>query len=70
MKNEYFNPLVADSNRHVLSAGVGRHYDHFNWYLAYQYSYGPHRDIERMTVADGNYRFQAHAVSFTMGYNF
>jgi long-chain fatty acid transport protein len=68
--NESFNPLVADSNRHVLSVGVGRNYEHWNWYLAYQYAYGPHRTIEQQTVADGTYRFQAQAVSFTMGYNF
>ena len=68
--NESFNPLVADSNRHVLSVGVGRNYDHWNWYLAYQYAYGPHRTIEQQTVADGTYRFQAQAVSFTLGYNF
>jgi long-chain fatty acid transport protein len=70
VKNEFFNPLVADSNRHVLSAGLGRRYDHWNWYLAYQYSYGPHREIARQTVADGTYRFQAHALSFTLGYSF
>jgi long-chain fatty acid transport protein len=68
--NESFNPLVADSNRHVLSAGVGREYEHWNWFLAYQYSYGPHRTIDQQTVADGSYRFQSHAVSFTLGYKF
>lgn len=68
--NESFNPLVADSNRHVLSAGVGRRYDRFDWHFAYQYSYGPHREIAQGTLADGTYRFQAHAVSFTMGYRF
>ena len=68
--NESFNPIVPDSNRHVLSVGVGRKYDQWNWYLAYQYAYGPHRTIEQQTFADGTYRFQSHAVSFTLGYNF
>jgi long-chain fatty acid transport protein len=68
--NESFNPLVADSNRHVLSIGVGRNYEHWNWFLTYQYAYGPHRTIDQQTLADGTYRFQAHAVSFSLGYNF
>ena len=49
---------------------MGRNYEHWNWFLTYQYAYGPHRTIDQQTVADGNYRFQAHAVSFTLGYNF
>jgi long-chain fatty acid transport protein len=68
--NESFNPLVADSNRHVMSVGVGRNYEKWNWFLTYQYAYGPHRTIDQQTLADGTYRFQAHAVSFSLGYNF
>ena len=68
--NESFNPLVADSNRHVLSAGVGQKFEHWNWYLAYQYAYGPHRRIDQQTVADGTYRFQSHAISLSLGYSY
>jgi len=68
--NESFNPLVADSNRHVLSAGIGQNYEHWNWYLAYQYAYGPHRRIDQQTVADGTYRFQSHAISLSLGYSY
>jgi long-chain fatty acid transport protein len=79
--NEAFSPLVPDSNRHVMSIGVGRKYDHWNWYLAYQLSYGPHRTISRdplageasfegRSLADGSYRFQSHALSLTVGYVF
>lgn len=68
--NEAFNPIVPDSNRHVLSVGVGRRYEHWNWYLTYQYAYGPHRTIDQQTFADGTYRAQAHAVSLSLGYSF
>jgi long-chain fatty acid transport protein len=68
--NESFSPLVPDTNRHVLSVGVGRQYENWNWYLAYQYAYGPHRRIDQQTVADGTYRFQSNAISFTLGYSF
>jgi long-chain fatty acid transport protein len=68
--NDVFNPLVADSNRHVVSAGFGRRYEHWDWYLAYQYAYGPGREIDQQTTADGRYRTQSHALSFSIGYRF
>lgn len=68
--NESFNPLVPDSNRHILSAGVGQRGDRLSWDLAYQYAYGPRRHIENGTLADGTYRFESHAVTFTLGYSF
>lgn len=68
--NESFNPLVPDTNRHVFSAGFGRKYDVWSWYLAYQYAYGPHRRIDQQTVADGTYRFQSNALSLSIGYAF
>jgi long-chain fatty acid transport protein len=68
--SESFNPLIPDSNRHILSAGVGQTGDRFNWQLAYQYAYGPHRRIENGSLGDGIYRFQANAVTFSVGYQF
>jgi long-chain fatty acid transport protein len=68
--NESFSPAVPDSNRHIFSAGFGQTYDHFNWALAYQYSYGPNRTVSPGTAADGTYRFDSHAVTLSLGYNF
>ncbi len=68
--NESFSPAIPDSNRHIFSAGLGQRYEHFNWYLAYQYSYGPRRTIAQNTVADGDYRFDSHAVTLSLGYDF
>jgi long-chain fatty acid transport protein len=68
--NESFNPSIPDSNRHIFSAGLGKAYDHFSWFLAYQYTYGPSRTIAQNTVADGEYRFDSHAVTLSLGYNF
>jgi long-chain fatty acid transport protein len=67
---ESFNPAIPDSNRHIFSAGFGQSYDHFNWNVAYQYTYGPARDIVQGTAADGTYRFDSHAVTLSLGYNF
>ncbi len=68
--NESFNPLVPDSNRHVFSVGFGQQMEKLSWDLAYQYAYGPHRRIDNGTLADGVYRFQSHAVTFSLGYRF
>ena len=68
--NDSFSPSVPDSNRHIFSAGFGQGYDHFNWMLAYQYAYGPARTVSQGTAADGTYRFDSHAVTLSLGYNF
>jgi long-chain fatty acid transport protein len=68
--NESFNPVVPDSNRHIVSAGVGGEWDHWSFDLAYQWAHGPSRTISQGTVADGRYRFDSHAISLSVGYNF
>lgn len=68
--NESFSPAIPDSNRHIFSAGLGQHYQHFNWNIAYQYAYGPSRTVNQGTIADGTYRFDSHAVTLTLGYDF
>ncbi len=68
--NESFNPSIPDSDRHVFSVGVGQRLSRFSWDVAYQYSYGPSRNISQDTAADGNYRFESHGVSFSVGYQF
>ncbi|MHA3770181.1 OmpP1/FadL family transporter [Verrucomicrobiota bacterium sgz303538] len=68
--NESFNPSVPDSNRHVFSVGFGRKVDRYSWDIAYQYAYGPRRTIDQGTAADGTYRFESHALSISLGYNF
>ncbi len=68
--NEYFNPLVPDSNRHVVSVGVGRKIEHWSWDLAYQFAYGPSRTVTEGTPADGSYRFNSSALNLSIGYTF
>ena len=68
--NESFNPLIPDSNRHIISAGIGQTLDRFNWQLAYQYTYGPHRKIDNGTLGNGDYSFKSNAITFAIGYRF
>jgi long-chain fatty acid transport protein len=68
--NDSFSPGIPDSNRHIFSAGFGQAYDHFNWALAYQYTYGPARTVTQDTAADGVYRFDSHAITLSLGYKF
>ncbi len=68
--NESFSPVVPDSNRHIFSAGLGGQWERWNVDLAYQYAYGPERDIRQGTLADGSYQFDSHAISLSVGYNF
>jgi long-chain fatty acid transport protein len=68
--NETFSPGIPDSNRHIFSAGVGQKFDHVSWNLAYQFTYGPPRTISQGSAADGVYRFDANAITLSIGYDF
>ena len=68
-----FTPLVPDQDLHVFSVGLGGQYRSWNWDAAYQFSYGPGRDVSGSvygpTVA-GDYTFMAHALSLSVGFHF
>ena len=65
-----FNPVVPDSDRHIFSIGIGRKQNHLNWDAAYQFAFGPSRDVNNGTTANGSYQFMSHALIFSIGYQF
>ena len=71
-----YQPLVADENRHFISAGFGYQGTHFGFDLAYQFGYGPSRTVEGSTpsligqTADGTYKFISNAILATIGWRF
>jgi long-chain fatty acid transport protein len=67
-----FNPAVPDSDRHILSVGIGKTYKHFSWDATYQFAYGPDRDINNGAgnPISGTYRFISHAIALSAGYHF
>lgn len=71
-----YQPLVADQNRHFLSAGVGYQHGRMGIDLAYQFGYGPTRTVEGSATsplgqsADGKYTFLSNALLISMGWRF
>ena len=65
-----FNPLVPDSDRHIFSVGVGQRHDKLSWDAAYQFAYGPPREVSNGSPASGRYTFISHALTIALGYHF
>jgi len=74
--DEYYQPLVADENRHFFSAGFGWQGGHLSVDFAYQFGYGPARTVTGSIpnqfgqTADGTYRFLSNAVMASVGWRF
>jgi long-chain fatty acid transport protein len=65
-----FSPAIPDSDRYILSTGLGWKKGRFSWDFAYQFAYGPPRAISNGLPSDGDYRFISHALTFSVGYHF
>ena len=70
-----FNPAVPDSDRHIFSLGVGKRYKKFHCDAAYQFAWGPSRNISNPSTAynaaaNGSYEFFSHAITVSLGYTF
>jgi long-chain fatty acid transport protein len=77
----YYTPLAADLDRHFFTIGTGRKGNRFDFDVAYQFGYGPARNVVNSTAssqpgstagqnADGTYDFISHAVLLTVGMRF
>ncbi len=68
----WFSPGIPDSDRHIFSVGVGKQYKHIRWDAAYQFAYGPSRDISGSINpgVSGSYTFLSHALALSVGLNF
>jgi len=78
VRTAYFNPLIPDSDRHIFSVGIGKRYNKLSWDVAYQFAWGPSRDVSGDTLvvapapspANGKYEFISHAITVNVGYHF
>ena len=79
--NDYYTPLLADLDRHFVTAGVGHAGKRINWDVAYQFGYGPPHTVtgsapssdpalSSAQTADGTYKFMSHAVFVSVGMKF
>lgn len=70
MPDRFYNPVVADVDKHFLSVGTGHRGKRWSFDVAYQFGYGPQHTVQGSTLADGKYDFVSHALSTTVGYHF
>jgi long-chain fatty acid transport protein len=69
---ENFNPIVPDTDLHVVSLGVGYKGQHWSWAVAAQIIAGPVREVRgsQNPVVDGDYQFFNQAINFSIGYRY
>lgn len=66
----FFNPGVADANRHWFNVGVGRELEDWNWHFAYQFGYS-NRDVTGSVIGtNGTYESRHHGVMLTTEFRF
>lgn len=72
MPEEYYNPLVADVDKHFLSVGTGFQGERWGFDVAYQFGYGPDRTVTSTVnpTVNGKYDFISHALFLSLGYRF
>jgi long-chain fatty acid transport protein len=70
--DQYYTPLVPDTNLHVGSLGVGFKGQHWTWALAGQLIGGAYRNVESSVnpSVDGRYRLFTPTLAFSVGYHF
>ncbi len=73
--DEWFNPAIPDSDRHVFSVGVGKKFDRWSLDAAFQYGYGPTLTVTNAVTAynaaaNGDYVFNSFGLALSAGYRF
>lgn len=72
--NQWFNPSIPDSDRHIFSVGASKQFDRLTVAAAFQYAYGPNRTISNTTIpgvlANGTYEFNSISLVLSGGYRF
>jgi long-chain fatty acid transport protein len=79
--DDYYSPVVADLDRHILTLGIGRKWSKYSVDLAYQFCYGPDRTVKDSIpssptasftgqTADGTYGLISHGLLVSVGMRF
>lgn len=76
MPDAFFNPLVADTDKHFITFGASWRGQRATLDFAYQFGYGPPHTVRGSAVsaagqsADGRYDFTSHAVLLSFQWRF
>lgn len=66
-----YQPLVSDLDRHFWSVGIGREGQRFDFDIAYQFGYGPTRNVVgSVNGTDGKYEYFSHALAVSVTMHF
>lgn len=70
----WLNPVAPDSDRHIVSLGIGGAVGKIQWDAAYQFAYAPDQAIKNSrffsTPFEGEYELSTHALSFSVQCSF
>lgn len=71
----FYNPLIADADRHWFNAGISRELEDWSWNFAYQFGYSNRNVTGAVTnlagqSANGRYESRIHALTLSARFNF
>ncbi|MDP0490455.1 MAG: outer membrane protein transport protein [Verrucomicrobiota bacterium JB023] len=61
MTDTYYNPGIADADRHWLNLGFTHTLDDFEWSVGYQFGFSDHTVTESVIGTNGDYEARHHA---------
>ena len=69
--DQFYNPGIADADRHWLTIGLGHKGECWSWDAAYQYAFSDREVDSAMDPrVNGDYKTRAHSFSLTARYEF
>ncbi len=66
----YYNPAVADADRHWLNAGLNYTRDNVTWQFAYQYGFSDNKVTGSAIGTNGSYDAEHHAIMLSGAIDF
>lgn len=66
----FYNPAVADADRHWFNIGVGRELEDWSWHLAYQYGFSNRKVTRSVIGTNGKYEARHHGIIVSTQFRF
>jgi len=68
--DQFFNPGVADADRHWFNVGIGRELENWSWHLGYQFGYSNRNVTKSVIGSNGRYESRHHSINIGTKYHF